>query len=324
MSAAANPRQLVYGPVPSRRLGRSLGVDLVPFKTCTYDCVYCQFGRTTRKTVRRHHWVDASEVAAQVGARLASEPDVIALAGSGEPTLHAGIGEVIASIKQITDVPVAVITNGSLLSLPDVRRGLARADIVLPSLDAPDERLFGVVNRPHTSLDFAGVVNGLVAFRADYAGELWLEVMLLGGLTGLASEVERLAELAARIAPQRIQLNTAVRPPAESFVAPLAGAVLQEFAALFAPHAEVIADIAPGIGERTAVRADVLALLSRRPCTVADIAAGLGIHHGEAFKSATALVAEGVARLHNHEGRSFYVAATPLGKRQRRAHEGDH
>ena len=255
---------------------------------------------------------------AQVRARLASEPDVIALAGSGEPTLHAGIGEVIAAVKQITDVPVAVITNGSLLSSSAVRRGLAAADIVLPSLDAPDERLFRVVNRPHASLDLAAVVNGLVAFRHEFAGDFWLEIMLLGGITGLAPEVERLAELAARIAPERIQLNTAVRPPAEAFVAPLADDMLQEFAALFAPHAEVIADIAPGIGEHTAARADVLALLSRRPCTVADIAAGLGIHHGEALKSATALVAEGAARLHTHKGRSFYVAvAAPLRTRQR-------
>ena len=309
MSAATSARQLVYGPVPSRRLGRSLGVDLVPFKTCTYDCVYCQLGRTTRKTVRRQRWVDPADVVAQVHARLESKPDVIALAGSGEPTLHAGIGEVIAGIKELTDVPVAVLTNGSLLGLPHVRRGLAHADIVLPSLDAPDDDLFGVVNRPHASLGLAGVVNGMIAFRADYAGELWLEVMLLGGVTGVVAEVERLAGLATRIAPDRIQLNTAVRPPAEAFVAPLEDGLLHELAGLFTPHAEVIADTVPGGGDRIAARVDVLALLSRRPCTVADIAAGLSIHHGEALKAATALVAEGAAVLHTHEGRSFYVAA---------------
>ena len=148
----APAQQLVYGPVPSRRLGRSLGVDLVPLKTCTYDCVYCRLGRTTSKTVRRQRWVDPARVVAQVRAGSTSEPDVIALAGSGEPTLHAGIGDVIAGIKAVTDVPVAVITNGSLLSRPTVRRGLAGADIVLPSLDAPDEDLFQRVNRPHEAL----------------------------------------------------------------------------------------------------------------------------------------------------------------------------
>jgi wyosine [tRNA(Phe)-imidazoG37] synthetase (radical SAM superfamily) len=310
MSSAAHPEQLVYGPVPSRRLGRSLGVDLVPLKTCTFDCVYCQLGRTTRKTVRRQRWVDPSDVIAQVRARLESEPDVIALAGSGEPTLHAGIGDVIAGIKRLTDIPVAVITNGSLLGRPAVRLGLAAADIVLPSLDAPDDGLFRLVNRPHEALRFDDVVRGMIAFRHGYRGQMWLEVMLLAGVTGMLAEVERLAEVAARISPDRIQLNTAVRPPAESFVMPVANDTLQDFAVLFTPHAEVIADTAPADGDRVAARADILALLSRRPCTVADIAAGLGIHHGEALKAVTALVAEGALTLHSHEDRSFYVVAT--------------
>jgi len=310
MPPAAGAQQLVYGPVPSRRLGRSLGVDLVPLKTCTYDCVYCQLGRTTRKTVRRQRWVDPSDVVAQVRARLESEPDVIALAGSGEPTLHAGIGDVIAGIKQLTSVPVAVITNGSLLGRPAVRRGLATADIVLPSLDAPSDGLFQLVNRPHKALRFADVLGGMIAFRQGYRGQMWLEFMLLAGVTGMVAEVERLAELAARISPDCIQLNTAVRPPAESFVAPVAEGSLQEFAGLFTPHAEVIADTVPAGGDRVAARADILALLSRRPCTVADIATGLGIHHGEALKAVTALVAEGALELHTHEDRSFYVVAT--------------
>ena len=236
MSPAGGAEQLVYGPVPSRRLGRSLGVDLVPFKTCTYDCVYCQLGRTTRKTVRRQRWVDPSDVVAQVRARLESEPDVIALAGSGEPTLHAGIGDVIAGIKRLTDVPVAVITNGSLLSRPTVRRGLAAADIVLPSLDAPDDGLFQLVNRPHEALRFDDVVGGMIAFRNGYRGQMWLEVMLLAAVTGGADVVERLAELAARIAPDRIQLNTAVRPPAESFVAPVADGRFRISPAVHAPR----------------------------------------------------------------------------------------
>ena len=148
--------------------------------------------------------------------------------------------------------------------------------------------------------------------------------MLLAGITGLAPEVERLAELAARIAPDRIQLNTAVRPPAEAFVAPVADDMLQEFAALFTPHAEVIADIAPGDGERTAARADVLALLSRRPCTVADIAAGLGIHHGEALKAAAALVNEGAARA-SHPRRPVVLRRgrpPPLKTDEEESHEG--
>lgn len=303
-------QQLVYGPVPSRRLGRSLGVDLIPLKTCTYDCVYCQLGRTTRKTMSRQRWVDPDTVVAQVRDRLSSRPDVIALAGSGEPTLHSDLGEVIAGIKGITDVPVAVITNGSLLGRTAVRRGLAAADIVLPSLDAPSEDLFRRVNRPHESLHLAALVDGLVSFRAGYRGEIWLEVMLLAGVTDAVAELRGLAELAARIAPDRIHLNTAVRPPAESSVAPVDGATLEELAALFTPRAEVIVDLPASAGGGVAVAADVLELLSRRPCTVADIASGLGIHHGEALKAATALVSQGAAELHAHKGRSFYLATS--------------
>ena len=311
---AANTAPLVYGPVPSRRLGRSLGVDLVPFKTCTYDCVYCQLGQTTSKTVRRGRWVDPADVVSQVRARLESEPDVIALAGSGEPTLHTGLGELIAGIKQLTDVPVAVITNGSLLSRPEVRGGLAAADIVLPSLDAPDDRLFQLVNRPHPALRLADVVDGMATFRKGFAGQIWLEVMLLAGITDARSHVERLAQLAVRIAPDRIQLNTAVRPPAETFVGAVAGGSLQELAGLFSPSAEVIADVPSSGGDRTSTEIEILALLSRRPCTVADIAAGLGIHHGEALKAAAQLVAQGAAELHTHDGRSFYAAASAVSE----------
>ena len=314
--APAATQQLVYGPVPSRRLGRSLGVDLVPFKTCTYDCVYCQLGRTTRKTVRRQRWVDPADVVAQVRSRLDSGPDFIALAGSGEPTLHAGIGEVISGIKEITDVPVAVITNGSLLGRPAVRTGLAVADIVLPSLDVPTEELFQRVNRPHESLHLADLVEVLVSFRAGFKGKLWLEVMLLAGVTGSPAEARRLAELATRIAPDRIQLNTAVRPPAESFVAPIDRATLDELAGLFTPCAEVIADLPAATGDGVAAEADVLDLLSRRPCTVSDIATGLAIHHGEALKAVTALVNKGAVNLYTHEDRSFYVAATATGDRE--------
>ena len=308
VAVPADGRLSVYGPVPSRRLGRSLGVDLVPFKTCTYDCIYCQLGPTTDKTLRRDRWIDPAVVVDQVRSRLESRPDVIAVAGSGEPTLHEGLGEVIAGIKAVTDIPVAVLTNGSLLSRADVRRALAAADIVLPSLDAPDERLFRLVNRPHDGLGFARMVDGLVAFREGYAGQIWLEIMLLDGLTGSDVEVARLATLAARIKPDRIQLNTVVRPPMEHAAQRVSAERLHEFAAAFTPRAEVIAAVSAAEGTGAARRAEVLALLARRPCTVEDIATGLGIHRGEALKAASALVASGAAEEREHEGRAFYAA----------------
>jgi wyosine [tRNA(Phe)-imidazoG37] synthetase (radical SAM superfamily) len=304
--------QCVYGPVPSRRLGRSLGVDLVPLKTCTFDCVYCQLGPTTDKTVRRQRWLEPAGVVARVRERLGSEPDVISLAGSGEPTLYDGIGEVITGIKEITGTPVAVITNGSLLSLPEARRDLAAADIVVPSLDAPDSVLFERVNRPHADLSFTEIVDGMVAFRESFEGQLWLEVMLLGGLTGVPEVVRRLAEIAARIAPDRVQLNTAVRPPSEPTIQAVTPDEMVSFAALFTPVAEVIARSALAVDDLDAGPDEVLALVSRRPCTMADIASGLGIHHGEALKLVVALTETGAIETSTHDDRRFYAATAPV------------
>ncbi len=302
-------RSVVYGPVPSRRLGRSLGVDLVPFKTCTYDCIYCQLGRTTHKTTRRSRWIEPELAVAQVRDRLASDPDVIALAGSGEPTLHAGLGEVIAGIKALTDVPVAVITNGSLLGRRTVQQDLARADVVLPSLDAADAASWEAVNRPHPGLGFDGLVDGMTAFRHGYAGQIWLEVLLLDGLSGTDEHVERLASLAARVSPDRIQLNTVVRPPAESAARPVPTGRLEAYAAVFTPRAEVIAGTPAHQADQEATVADVLTLISRRPCTVADTAAGLGVHRNAALKALTVLVERGEARRREHDGGCFYMAA---------------
>lgn len=300
---------VVYGPVPSRRLGRSLGIDLVPFKTCTYDCIYCQLGRTTHKTVRRGHWIDPEPAVAQVRDRLDSNPDVIAVAGSGEPTLNNGLGEVIAGIKALTDVPVAVITNGSLLGRSSVQQDLARADVVLPSLDAADAASWKAVNRPHPNLSFDGFVDGMAAFRQGFAGQIWLEVLLLDGLTGTREHVERLASLAARTSPDRVQLNTVVRPPAEMTARPVTEGRLEAYAALFTPRAEVIAGAPALQADQETTAADVLRLISRRPCTVADTAAGLGIHQSAALKALTVLFERGEAQRRDHEGGCFYVAA---------------
>jgi wyosine [tRNA(Phe)-imidazoG37] synthetase (radical SAM superfamily) len=299
----------IYGPVPSRRLGRSLGVDLVPFKTCTYDCIYCQLGRTTRQTIRRRRWLETAEVVGRVREKLDTDPAVIAMAGSGEPTLHAGLGEVIDGIKALTEVPVAVITNGSLLGLPAVQRELAAADVVLPSLDAADAEMYRVVNRPHPGLSFTHLIEGMAAFRRGFAGEIWLEVMLLDGLSGTDEHVEQLASLAARIEPDRVQLNTVVRPPADAAARPVPGDRLAAFADAFSAPAEVIAGAPALEPDQTATSADVLALISRRPCTVADVAAGLGIHRNTALKTLTALVEGGTARRHDYEGTAFYGIA---------------
>ncbi|MHC4592376.1 MAG: radical SAM protein, partial [Planctomycetota bacterium] len=165
-----------YGPVASRRLGRSLGVDLVPLKTCTFNCIYCQLGPTAHTTIERADYTPVAEVVSEVREHLAEgvTPDYITLGGSGEPTLHRSFGEVAAQIREGTDVPIALLTNGSLLHLPEVREACTAIDLVLPSLDAGDEETFRRINRPQPTITLAQVVAGLTALRREFQGEIWL------------------------------------------------------------------------------------------------------------------------------------------------------
>ncbi len=300
---------LVFGPVPSRRLGRSLGIDLVPFKTCSYDCVYCQLGRTTVKTTERKEWVPLDAVLEQVKPKLASQPDYITLSGSGEPALFSRISELIASIKNMTDIPVAVLTNGSLLWQKALRDDLQRADLVIPSLDAGNARMFQYVNRPAPGLSFDRMVEGLVAFRQEYGGQYWLEVFLLGGVTGVRAEAEAIGRVVRRIGPDRVQLNTVSRPPAEEFAFPVRPEEMARLAPLIAENAEVVADY-QHVHEQPAFAArgeDVMALLRRRPCTTEDIASGLGMHRNEVVKYVEQFLAENRLDSEKRGHRTYYL-----------------
>ena len=305
------PFKYVFGPVPSRRLGRSLGVDLVPLKVCSYDCIYCQLGRTTRKTAERKEWVPMDAVLDELKRKLACRPDYITFSGSGEPTLHSGLGEIIARIRTMTKTPVAVLTNGSLLWQPQVRAELALADVVMPSLDAGDELLFQAVNRPHPEITFEKLVSGLEQFRRDFSGQYWLEVLLLAGHTALPAHVRKMAEWVRRIRPDRVQLNTAIRPPAEEFAVPVPQARLTELAHLFRPKAEVIAEYRRR-GKRAATDANqqaILELLRRRPCTEAEVAGGLAMRPLEAAKHLAQLEAAGRIVSEQHGGEVYCRAA---------------
>jgi len=293
---SARDRRYIYGPVPSWRLGRSLGVDLVPFKVCTYDCVYCQLGRTTNKTVTREEYVAVDPLLVELGRRLDSDPvppHYITISGSGEPTLNSKIGRVIRGIKKMSSIPVAVLTNGSLLWMKEVEDALMAADLVIPSLDIGDESLFKRVDRPHRDISFETMVEGLVSFTKRYPGSVWLEVLLLAGITGTPAEAEKIAALAERINPVRIQLNTVCRPPAEQSARALTWDQMQALKALFPGQAEIISHSHPEdpvrLGSLENRREDILALLRRRPCTANDVAEGLDVHTNEAVKWLDAL-----------------------------------
>ena len=303
----------LFGPVPSRRLGRSLGVDLIPFKTCTYDCIYCQLGRTTCRTSERKEWVPLEPIVAELREKLATKPDYITLGGSGEPTLYSKLDVLIDAIKAITDVPIAVLTNGSLLWDPDVRTQLAKADLVVPSLDAGSDYLFQQVNRPVETVQFEPMVQGLVDFRKEFSGEMWLEILLVDGLTATKPAVADLVKWAARISPDRVQLNTVTRPPADPSAAGISRESLAQFAAMFSPRAEVIADFR-GVHEQSdfaAGRECVLDLLRRRPCSVDDIADGLRMHRNEVVKYVEELAAENKVEVVEVGEKRHYRLAPP-------------
>ncbi len=301
----------VFGPVPSRRLGRSLGVDLVPFKTCSFDCIYCQLGRTTNKTIERREWVPLDVVLAEVKEKLAAKPDYITLSGSGEPTLYARLGALIDGIRAMTDTPIAVLTNASLLWQEEVRRELRDAHLVAPSLDAGSAGMYEAVNRPHAEATFDRLVSGLVDFRREYAGQMWLEVLLVGGYTADVAEVERIRQCVNAIRPDRVQVNTVVRPPAESYAAGVTPERLQALAELLDPKAEVVCDF-QGVHRRAefaATAQTVLQMLERRPCTVNDVAEGLGIHRNEAIKYIEDLASAGRAEAVQSASCIYYRAS---------------
>ncbi|MDY6872844.1 MAG: radical SAM protein [Chloroflexota bacterium] len=214
----------VFGPVPSRRLGQSLGIDPVPLKSCNWNCVYCQLGRTHSFVLERQSFYKNETIIPQVQKTLAShgpgEIDWITFVGSGETTLHLGLGEMIREVKSMTKIPVAVITNGSLLYLDEVREELKAADAVLPTLDAGNPNLYHKINRPHPELTFERLVSGLISFRKVYKNKLWVEVMLVRGLNDSEEALKEIAGLLEQIQPDEVHIVQPTRPPVELWVKP--------------------------------------------------------------------------------------------------------
>jgi wyosine [tRNA(Phe)-imidazoG37] synthetase (radical SAM superfamily) len=209
----------VYGPVPSRRLGNSLGVSPIPPKTCSYTCVYCQLGRTTHLQTKRKRFFPREDILSEIlKVGKNTTPDYVTFVGDGEPTLCRDLGWLIKNTNDQLQTPIAVITNGSLLFLDDVRSELKHARIVMPTLDAGNEETFRAINRPHRDISFDKMLNGLVDFRNEYSGQIWLEVMLVKGINDQEKELHSIKKAIERIKPDRIYIMTPIRPPAESWV----------------------------------------------------------------------------------------------------------
>ncbi len=302
----------LFGPVASRRLGLSLGVDIVPLKSCTQNCLYCQLGIDGIVTLERKPFVPIDDVIEELKAKIADglQADYITLSGSGEPTLNSQLGTLIDKVKQITDIPVAVITNGTLLADPAVRADCRKADVVLPSIDAGDRATFEKINRPHKDIDFDAFVEGLCVFRAEFSGQIWLEVFFCEGVNTDPEQVEQICEIVQRIGADKVHLNTVARPPADGSAVAVTPEKLASLATRLGPNAEVVADFRPEMaagqtGQRTGSD-QILAMLGRRPCRLDDICQSLGLNRAEVVKILAFLEKDGLVVLQRTDGRQFY------------------
>jgi len=320
----ADNRKYLYGPVPSRRLGLSCGIDIVPLKICTLDCIYCQLGKTPRTTTERKVYLPVEPVLAELKKALSEglKADYITLAGSGEPTLHSQLGELIEGIKRLTNIPVAILTNGTLLFRKDVRADCSKADVVMPSLDAGDEETFQRINRPDSVISIEKLISGLCTFRNEFSGRIWLEVFIVDGINTDAEQIANIKKAIGLINPDKVHINTAVRPTADQNIARSSNEKLQNIAAYLGPKSEVVVDFflvhscnfnsskSEDTSESESLmnnrEESVLSMLKRRPCSLNDISTGLGISQNEAQKYISDFQHRGLIRSEEIDGIVFF------------------
>lgn len=304
----AKEYKYLFGPVPSRRFGRSLGVDLTPFKTCSFDCVFCQLGSTKKTLLERREYVPIDEVLNELRDWLERDgrADYITLSGSGEPTLHKHFGRVLEFVQATSEISSILMTNSSMLRLAEVRESAAKANIVKVSLSAWDQKSLDLINRPHRDLSFDEIVAGLKSFRREFSGEMHLEVFLVKGLNSTRADVARIATIANEIEPDIVQLNTAVRPPAEEISA-VSREEMEKFAELFTRKTEVIANFDALSGEKIkATQESLYSMLKRHPCTAEHIGQVFGMQTNEVAKYIGNLMRAGKIKSERKSGHIYY------------------
>ena len=305
----------LFGPVPSRRLGISLGVDLVPHKVCSLNCVYCEVGKTTNLTIQRQEYIPLNDILTELKNYLDEKPDLdyITFSGAGEPLLHNGIGKVISFIKDnYPQYKLALLTNSTLLYDKDVRNEILGIDLLLPSLDAVSEKIFKKLNRPNSKLDNNKIIEGLIEFRRSFKGIIWLEVFIVPGLNDNETELELLNKTIIDISPDQVQLNTLDRPGTESWIEPITKNRMEKIADFFKPlPVEIIAKFQSRNKIRSYqkdVEQQIIETIKRRPCTDKDLSEMLGIHINEINKYLSELLHEGSVVSQQLERGTFFRA----------------
>ncbi|MCF7874892.1 MAG: radical SAM protein [Candidatus Omnitrophica bacterium] len=301
-----------YGPVPSRRLGFSLGVDLTPKKSCSFNCIYCQLQIVAEPRMKRSFFIDFAKFKDEFRAVLSKNPkiDYITLSGSGEPTLHKDLGKIIKALKEISDYqyPVAVITNASLLQRKKVRDELKEADLIIPSLDAPTAEIFKKINRPHPKINFYKIKKGCIKLRREFKGKIWLEIMLIKGVNDSLDSAHKFRKVIKRIKPDRVQLNLPVRPSAEENLVPDLKQV-EKITEIIGQDVEVVAAFPKNkkLKQAKIREEEVLSYLRRRPATIDDLSSFLGINISELLKYLTQLKDKKKVKVKSEEGIKYFL-----------------
>jgi wyosine [tRNA(Phe)-imidazoG37] synthetase (radical SAM superfamily) len=232
----------IYGPIKSRRLGLSLGLSLSPDKICDLDCIYCQWGSVGKTVLERKEYAKADEIILELKSWMQKNPQqalelkFVTLSGLGEPTLNTCIGELIEKVKEITGSKIAVITNATLLGDPAVRKGLLKADLIVPSLDAVDPEIFKQIDRPHPDIKLDEIIDGLIVLREEFHGQIWL----VAGMNDNLKHIEALKNVIQRINPDKIQLNSPVRSTADKNVFAVDKNKLEKIKEILGDKAEIV------------------------------------------------------------------------------------
>jgi wyosine [tRNA(Phe)-imidazoG37] synthetase (radical SAM superfamily) len=302
----------IFGPVPSRRLGYSLGIDIVTPKLCTLDCIYCQAGKTTKKTVERKEWINHKLIIDELDEALRDNKkiDYITFSGSGEPTLNSGIGKIIRHIKQICSIPVAVITNSTLLYMPELQKDLMEADLVVPSLDAASPDTFSRINRPHPDISLEKTVEGIRSFSRNFSGEIWLEVMLVRKVNDSMKEIQQIKNLTEAFRIDKIQINSISRPAQDETLKAASKQTLDLARNIFGEKAKIIETFRKDslCTSHTHTESSIVELLKRRPCSIKQLAQSLGLHETVVLKHLAAMLSEKKITAKLHKGEKYYRA----------------
>ena len=304
----------LFGPVPSRRLGLSLGVDLNPMKVCTEDCVFCQVGRTTERTLERKAWVPTAAVLAEFDRWAGGGPraDFVTLSGSGEPTMHAEFGAVLRHVRATAKFKTALLSNGSLMFLPEVRRDAALADVVKVTLSAWDEASFRKIHRPAAGATFARLLEGERALREEFRGQLWVEVMLLPAYNDAPEQVRAIAELVKSLRADAVHLNTTTRPALAGVEVPrVPEAWLRTVAPWVSPVAEIPSFSGKAAPPEAMSDAAWMELLARHPIALEALAASSGTEVAALERRLAPLVAAGKLAFEVHHGVRMVRVAGP-------------